>query len=56
MKKTYQIPAMIIAEIELQQMIAASQKITLSETEYDGEAAIQSRSHSSVWGDDEEEY
>ena len=56
MKKTYQIPAMTIAEIELQQMIAASEKLTLSSTEYNGETAIQSRSHSSVWGDDEEEY
>ena len=56
MKKIYQIPAMTIAEIELQQMIAASEKLTLSSTEYDGEAAIQSRSQRSVWGDDEEEF
>lgn len=56
MKKIYQIPTTDIANIELQQMIAASEEVTLSNNDYDGEAKIESRrSDFSVWDDEEEE-
>ena len=55
MKKAYQIPTIIIAEVELQQMIAASELLPLSETPYDGTKTIQSRRRTSVWDDEDEE-
>ena len=54
MKKTYQNPTIVVANIELQKMIAASEQITMSTTDYDGEAQIESRRHNSLWDDDDE--
>jgi len=54
MKKTYQIPETVIMTVAVQQMIADSIKIPVSEQEYDGEKPIETRKKFSVWGDDED--
>ncbi len=51
MKKAYQIPTTTVVNIELQQMIAASEEVTIGGSYRGG--AIQSRQGSS-WDDEEE--
>ena len=54
MKKIYKNPTTEIVNIEMAQMIAASEiTVGVSETPYDGEQ-IESRRGSSLWDDDEE--
>lgn len=54
MKKKYECPSIAIANVQLQKMVAASETINLSSTDYDGTTAVESRGFGSIWDDDED--